>query len=340
MPACFKTFGIASIGAIPITRGSTPATAKSTRRAIGLTFNCFIILSLTTRTKAAPSLVCEELPAVTVPSFLKEAFKDKCLDDIKPLDIEKFKNNRLITVSPATVNRSLACLKSIFNRAIVWGRFEGFNPVTRVRMCKEKAIRLRYLEKEEIIRLITNCSDDFRPIVILAVNTGMRRGEILNLKWADIDFKRDVIYLLETKSDQKREVPINEVVKTTLIRVRKNPKSAYVFCYKNGDQVKDIRKSFFTALKKSAIKDFRFHDLRHCAASHLVMAGIDLNTVREILGHKTIEMTLRYAHLSPNHKKRAVDILGKSIGLEMPHSGPQVVPIWSPEQNSEIKQYV
>jgi len=270
--------------------------------------------------------------------ILKVAFKGKCLDDIKPLDIEKFKNARLMQVSPATVNRSLACLKSMFNRAIVWGRYEGVNPSTRVKMCREKAIRLRYLEKEEITRLVANCSEDLRPIVILAVNTGMRRGEILNLKWHDVDFKRDVICLLETKGGDKREVPMNEAVKDALIKVRKNPKSAYIFCYKNGEQVRDIRKTFWTALKKSGIKDFRFHDLRHSAASHLVMAGIDLNTVREILGHKTIEMTLRYAHLSPNHKKHAVDVLGQSIGLQKASTGFQAVPIWSPEAKSENGQ--
>ena len=272
--------------------------------------------------------------------ILKVAFKGKCLDEIKPLDIEKFKNARLEQVSPATVNRSLACLKSMFNRAIVWGRYEGVNPSTRVKMCKEKNIRLRYLEKEEITRLVENCSEDLRPIVIMAVNTGMRRGEILNLKWHDVDFKRDVISLLETKSDEKREVPMNEAVKDALIKVRKNPKSPYIFCYKNGEQVKDIRKSFWTALKKSGIKDFRFHDLRHSAASHLVMAGIDLNTVREILGHKTIEMTLRYAHLSPNHKKHAVDVLGQSIGLQKVSTSSEIVPIWSPEEKIEKEQIV
>jgi len=270
--------------------------------------------------------------------ILKEVFQGKCLDEIKVLDIDKFKNDRLREVSPATVNRSLACLKSLFNKAIVWGKFDGVNPVTRVQMYKEKTGRLRYLEKEEIIRLVANCSQKFRPIVILAVNTGMRRGEILNLKWEDIDFKRDVLYLLETKNGEKREVPMNETVKETLLKIRKTSKSPYVFCYENGEQVKDVRKSFWTALSKSDIKDFRFHDLRHSAASHLVMAGIDLNTVREILGHKTLEMTLRYAHLSPNHKKRAVDVLGESLGMQTGSERLQIVPRWSPEQKLKNEQ--
>jgi len=259
--------------------------------------------------------------------ILKGAFKGKALDEIKVLDIDKFKNNRLQKVSPAMVNRSLACLKSMFNRAIAWGKYEGVNPVTRVGMFKEKTIRLRYLEKEEILRLVDNCSKALKPVVILAVNTGMRHGEIFNLKWHDVDFKRDVICLLETKSGEKREVPMNEVVKNELIKVRKHPKSPYIFCHPNGERVKDIRKSFWTALKKSDIKDFRFHNLRHTAASQLVMAGVDLNTVREILGHNTIEMTLRYAHLSPNHKKRAVDVLGESIGLQEAPKSVDLVPI-------------
>jgi integrase len=89
----------------------------------------------------------------------------------------------------------------------------------------------------------------------------MRRGEILGLKWRDCDFRRNIIYLLDTKNGEKREVPMNEPVKTALIRVRRNPKSDYIFCHKEGAQIKDIKKSFLTALRKSAIKDFRFHDL-------------------------------------------------------------------------------
>lgn len=95
--------------------------------------------------------------------------------------------------------------------------------------------------------------------------------------------------------------------------VLKHPDSQYIFCNNEGQPYGDIRKSFLTAIKKSGIVSFRFHDLRHTFASQLVMSGVDLNTVRELLGHKSLEMTLRYSHLSPDHKKRAVDILGKRM---------------------------
>ena len=121
----------------------------------------------------------------------------------------------------------------------------------------------------------------------------MRRGEIFGLKWHDIDVKRNIITLLDTKNGDKREIPMNEQVKTALIRVRKHPDCAYIFCNEKGVPLHDIRKSYSTALRKSGITNFRFHDLRHTFASQLVMSGVDLNTVRELLGHKDMTMTLR-----------------------------------------------
>jgi integrase len=129
---------------------------------------------------------------------------------------------------------------------------------------------------------------------------------------------------LNTKNGEKREIPINEQVKSALIKVRKHPESPYIFCNKDGKPFGDIKKSWLTALNKSGILKFRFHDLRHTFASHLVMSGVDLNTVRELMGHKSLEMTLRYSHLSPDHKKRAVDILGKRMDT-----------IWTPEKITE-----
>lgn len=245
---------------------------------------------------------------------LKKFFRGRYLYEITPIMVEKFKLERRKEVGPATTNRALSCLRAMINKAIQWGKCSGENPFKKgVKLFKENNTRLRYLEKKEIPELLKNCHGLLKPVVILALNTGMRRGEILSLKWKDIDFKRDIIYLYKTKNNEKREVPMNEYAKTALIRVRKNPRSAYIFCNNSGEPFRNLRKSFFTALKKSGIVNFRFHDLRHTFASHLVMSGVDLNTVRELMGHKSLDMTLRYSHLSPDHKKHAVDILGKRM---------------------------
>ena len=257
---------------------------------------------------------------------LRGFFSGRYLYGITPLLVEKFKMERAKEVSPATVNRNLECLKSMFTKAMEWGKAKE-NPVKKVKLFREDNKRLRYLEKEEIASLLARCSKHLKPIVVVALNTGMRKGEILGLKWHDIDFRRNIIYLLNTKSGEKREIPVNEMVKTALIRVRKHPDSAYVFCNKEGRPYGNVRTSFFTAMKKAGIMNFRFHDLRHTFASHLVMAGVDLNTVRELMGHKSLEMTLRYSHLSPDHKKHAVDILGRQMDT-----------IWTPSPKSEIAE--
>jgi integrase len=155
----------------------------------------------------------------------------------------------------------------------------------------------------------------------------MRKGEILGLKWRDVDIQRNTIHLLDTKNGEKRDVPMNDITQKTIIGVLKHPDSQYIFCNKEGQPYGDIKKSFLTAIRKAGIINFHFHDLRHTFASHLVMSGVDLNTVRELLGHKTLEMTLRYSHLSPDHKKRAVDILNK-----------RMVTIWSQGLNKEVPE--
>ena len=244
---------------------------------------------------------------------LKKHFSGQFLSEITALKVEQFKSDRSKEVTPATVNRSLTVLKSLFNRAIDWGRFRGENPVRKVKFFKENNERLRYLEKDEIVRLLAACHKHLKPIVVVALNTGMRRGEILTLQWSDCDFKRDIIYLKNTKNGEPREVPMNTQVKAALVAVKKHPRSDYIFYNKDGSRIQAVKRSFFTALTKSDINNFRFHDLRHTFASHLVMSGVDLNTVRELLGHKSIAMTLRYSHLSPDHKKRAVDVLSERM---------------------------
>ena len=196
---------------------------------------------------------------------------------------------------PATINKELACLKCMLNKAIDWDKLD-VNPVRRVKQLKEENRRLRYLEKEEIAKLLASCPPKLKSIVVLALQTGMRKSEIQNLKWRDIDFKQGHICLLDQKNGERSYVPLNEPAKYALMRVRKHPSSPYVFCKPNGETY-NLRKSFETTLKKSGILNFRFHDLRHTTASHLAMSGVDLNTIREIMRHKTMSMTLRYAHL-------------------------------------------
>jgi integrase len=159
-------------------------------------------------------------------------------------------------------------------------------------------------------------SEDFlKPIIAVALNTGMRQGEILNLKWPDIDSARGVISVRNTKNGQPRYIPMNSFVKyifENLRMMRKNIDNPNIFYYNNDRPLTRfglIRGAFKRAVEKAGITDFHFHDLRHTFASHLVMAGADIMTVKEILSHKTLAMTLRYSHLSSKFKKSAVELL-------------------------------
>ena len=260
------------------------------------------------------------------------SFGGRYLYSITPMMIEEYKTKRAEEgKKPATINRELACLKCMFNKAIEWGKAHD-NPVRKVKLFKENNTRVRFLEKEEIDKLLANCSDHrsgnlpnyLKPAVVISLNTGLRRGELLNLKWKDIDVMRGLIYLYNTKNGERREAIMNDIVKKAFISIPKNPKSPYIFCDENGEPFYNLRKSFFTALEKSGIKDFHWHDLRHTFASHLVMSGVDLMTVKELMGHKSIEMTIRYSHLSQSHKQHAVDILGKRMDT-----------IWTPRPKTE-----
>jgi len=261
---------------------------------------------------------------VTSINNLKPFFAGKYLHEITPLDMEKYKRGRQGQVSNATVNREVACLKHIFTKAIEWGIVKK-NPGKKVKLLRERNTRLRYLEEREIRRLHDACAEHLKPIVVVALNTGMRKEEILSLKWKDVDFRSRTISILDTKNGESRELPMNDIVYRVLLDIGKKADSPWVFCKKNGERYGNVRKAFEGARKRAGIVDFRFHDLRHTFASHLVMAGVDLRTVQELLGHKSFEMTLRYAHLSPDHKKRALDILDE-----------RMVTIWS--QKAEIKK--
>ncbi|MEE9441578.1 MAG: site-specific integrase [candidate division Zixibacteria bacterium] len=237
---------------------------------------------------------------------LKRWFSDKKLFEITPLSVEKFKSARNTEVSGASVNRELACMKHMFTKAIEWD-MAAVNPVKQVKMFRENPGRIRYLSNDEIKRLIHACNDTLRPIVIVALHTGMRKQEILDLRWESLDIDQKIIYVCGTKSGHDRQIPMLEPV---LFAIKSMPKrSEHIFTRPGRGRVINIRKAFEYAKKRSKIDNFTFHDLRHTFASHLVMNGTDLLTVKELLGHQTIEMTLRYSHLSPEHKRHAVESL-------------------------------
>ena len=232
-------------------------------------------------------------------------------------DAEAYFAKSKATTQPATVNRELALLKHMYSKAIEWGRYEE-NPAKKVKLLKGEVKRVRFLMPDDVQKLLSNCADHLKPIVTVAVHTGMRKGELLSLNWDQVNFEQGIISLLDTKNHERRDIPINETVKATLTGLER--KGSYVFSAEDGGSFGDVRRSFETALRRSGIQDFRFHDLRHTFASNLVMESVDIMTVKELMGHKDLTMTLRYTHLAPNHKTKAVNILDRVLSLNPPQS--------------------
>ncbi|OHB90219.1 MAG: hypothetical protein A3D89_03630 [Planctomycetes bacterium RIFCSPHIGHO2_02_FULL_52_58] len=229
--------------------------------------------------------------------------------------IEQYQSERLETNRPATVNRFLSLLKHSFTKAVEWDMAseETLKKIGKVKLLHEDNRRLRFLSKTECQTLIETCTPHLKPIVIVALNTGMRLGEILGLRWEQVDLRHGFILLDKTKNGERREIPINSVLRATLEAIPHGPESEYVFVDRNGRPYKSVNTSFPTACKRAGITDFRFHDLRHTFASHLRMAGVDIVTIKELLGHKTLTMTLRYAHLFPGHRAEAVSVLEERL---------------------------
>ena len=236
---------------------------------------------------------------------------------------KKLKTDEIVANKPATINRHLATLKHMFTKAVEWDMVEEetLKRVRRVKMLEENNRRLRYLSNEECKALVDACCDHLKPIVITALNTGMRKGEILSLKWDNVDLHHGFILLDYTKNGERREIPINATLKATLEDLykgsEKRPRRIDIPFVFYDDKTKTrfvrIQRAFTGACRRAKIKDFRFHDLRHTFASQLIMAGIDITTVKELLGHKTLTMTLRYAHLAPAHKVKAVNVLDQTL---------------------------
>ncbi len=263
------------------------------------------------------------------------------LDDITPWQVEKWRSERLKAgARPSTLNRYVNPLKAALRRAVDWDLIAE-HPLTKVKPLRtDTRGAIRYLSDDEEGRLaealdrreermrrerdsanewrrirgyeelpeLDGFADHIKPMVILSLNTGLRRGELFKLKWSDVDLNRAMLTVRGegAKSGQTRHVPLNEAALETLNKWREQSKADLVFPGKNGERLTNVKTVWANLMKDAEITAFRWHDMRHDFASKLVMAGVDLNTVRELLGHADIKMTLRYAHLAPAVKAEAV----------------------------------
>ena len=282
------------------------------------------------------------------------------LADITPWAVEKWRSQRIKAgAKPATLNRDLNPLKAALSRAVEWGLLAESPLSGRVKPLKVDATpNVRYLNDEEGERLRValgardarirrqrasankwrlargyqplpslrgHFADHLLPMVVLSLNTGLRRGEVFGLTWADVDLERAMLTVRGegAKSGQTRHVPLNVEALDVLTRWHESASADLVFPGENGARMTAVRTAWSKVLADAEIVGFRWHDMRHTFASRLVMAGVDLNTVRELLGHADTKMTLRYAHLAPHVKVDAVARLARpqSIGLRKVSGG-------------------
>jgi integrase len=271
--------------------------------------------------------------------------QDRKLGEINAWVVEKWRAARLKAgAKPTTVNRDLDDLRSALARAVAWKLLEA-HPLAGVKRSRtDNNAAVRFLDDDEERRLRAGLdareerimaerdranawraergyptmpdlgraafADHIKPMVLISINTGVRRGELFNLAWADVDLQRAMLTVRgqSAKSGRTRHIPLNAEALAVLQgwRAQRTEPEGLIFPGRNGDRLDSVRKAWLGVLKEAKLKGFRWHDQRHHFASRLVMAGVDLNTVRELLGHASYQMTLRYAHLAPEHKAAAV----------------------------------
>jgi integrase len=236
---------------------------------------------------------------------LLASFGQKRLKEISPWLIEQHKARRRREVAPASVNRELACLKHLFSLAIQWGKAQG-NPVKAVKFFREDNQVERILTSDEEARLLGAANARLRPVLILALNTGIRLGECLALRWEHVDFDRGALRVAHSKSGKSRNIPMNRAVVQMLLALRAAGSRDGPVFQVAGRPVRSVQRAFRLARRDADLRDVRFHDLRHTFATRLVTAGVDIVTVSKLLGHSTLAMTMRYAHPAPEDLRRAV----------------------------------
>ena len=278
-------------------------------------------------------------------------FGHKLLEEISAGDVQKWATKRTKEgIKVATNNRLIAAIKAALSKAVEWDIITE-NPLAKLRVSggadggkvvrfllpdEEIALRDALDSREERFRAeresvnawrrqrryeekpkLPEFADYLKPMVLISLNTGIRQGELLSLVWSATDLDRGILTIHGdlAKSGKTRHIPLNREALSVLQHWKNqaNSDEGLVFPSRTGGQMDNVQKSWTAVLTMAGIKDFRWHDLRHTFASTLVMAGTNLNTVRELMGHADIKMTLRYAHLGAEHKQAAVDSLTAPI---------------------------
>ncbi len=247
---------------------------------------------------------------------LSRVFGGKTLDEITPESVERFKLELIQTRTKATVNRHLSLLRHLFNRMIRQG-YAGRNPVSAVGLFREENTRTRWLTPQEEERLFGVMPEPYRSFCRVALYTGCRRSELLAARWDLIDFQRGLLSLPTSKSGKPRHIELSGLVLETLARVPRHLDAPLIF-----PDCRKVSHRFPGWVKAAGLsKDVTLHTLRHSFASRLVMAGVDLLTVKDLGGWGDLTMVQRYSHLAPAHRREAVEALAR--GERLQRSGTQ-----------------
>lgn len=243
--------------------------------------------------------------------LIKQFFGENTLiKDIQPEKIEKFKDFLLEqNRSKMTVNRYLEQLKTALRMAID-NDYLLKNPCQNIKKFPVKNYSVRYLKEDEEHRLFKVLPDYLKGIVIVALNTGLRKSNILELKWEQINFDFKFIEILENKGNKHIILPLNDTLYNFFIKTPEAERLGYVFINpETGLPYKDIKKGWRTALKQAKIENFRFHDLRHTVGTRLAKENVPVNVIKEILAHSDVKTTMRYVHSTQGAKLDALSKL-------------------------------
>ena len=258
----------------------------------------------------------------TAISDITPALLTECRDTLKATPYKSGKTEK--PRSDATVNRYLASLSPVMKAASDDWEWITDNPCRKVRRGKESRGRTRFLSTDERNRLLAACDQatdtpELKTLVLLAITTGGRRGELSGLRWRDVDLKRNRVIFVDTKNGETRAAPLAGPALNAMqewAKVRPLDSTAPVFpgrTDKTKNKPLDFQRAWMTALKRAELSDFRFHDLRHTAASYLAMNGAGIREIADILGHKTLAMVQRYSHLTQDHKAAVVERMAKAV---------------------------